>query len=221
LFYVEDIDKFDSGVLQKTVVNNQLGNVQKTYTHNFSNKSFQVFYGKLHPFIVEWQSKQELGNNLLNSVEYYLDVIRYHNDFDTYYNREKTFNKAIVYNERQTSGLLHFKVSNRDDLTEVADYPKRIQDGYEVLTSNSENLWRFNDFWDVAKSQQNNLPIFNYDCNNVNKTLNDKAINYDKDEFEKSRMRQRVCRIRLIQDVESNYKYIFGFAANKQNKSFR
>lgn len=221
LFYTENIETFDSAIFQKVVVNGTLGNMQKLYTHNFSNKSYQVFYGKLEAFIIEWQTKQDLVNNVLHSIDYYVDVIRYHNEFDTFYNQDKTFNKAIIYNDRQTSGLLTFKKSNKEDLTEVENYPKRTTSGYEILTTNNENIWSFNQFWDVTKNQQNNIPLFNYDCNNVNKQLNAKAIDYDKTDFDRARIRQRICKVRLIQDIESRYKYIFNFAINKQKQSFK
>ena len=191
------------------------------YRHNFTNKSYQVFYGKLSPFIIEWQTKQSLSNNVLHGVEYYLDVIRYHNEYDTFYDRTRTFNKAIIYNERQTSGLLHLKTGNPEDFTEILEYPKRVYDGHEIIVSNSGNLWRFNDFWDVSRNQKNNIPLFNYDCNNVNKELNNIALDYDKPEFDRARIRQRICKIRLINDIESNHKFIFNFGNNEQYQSFR
>jgi hypothetical protein len=213
-FYVEQIDTFESGYKRIGI------NQQKTYLHNATNKSYQVVYGKLEPFIVEFNSKFSLQSNYIHSIEYFLDVIRYHNEFDSFNVRNVTFNKALVYNESQTSGLMHLKVSNPEDLTEI-EYPKRVLDGYEILTTNSENIWRFNDFWDVANSQYNNMPIFLYDCNNVNKKLNTKAINYDKPDFDRQGIREKLCRVRLINDKTSQYKFIFGFGKINQRQSFR
>lgn len=220
-FYVQHIDTFDSAIFKPIMINNQLAKQQKLYTHNYSNKSYQVFYDKLEPFIIEFQAKQSLNNNTLNSIEYYLDVIRYHNEFDTFYDRTKTFNKGYIYNERQTSGLLHFHVSDPNNLTEVDTYPEQVQFGYKILTTNSENIWRFNDFWDVGTSQTNNVPLFLNDCNNVNKQLNSQAINYNKPDLDRQLLRQRMCRIRLINDKWSNDKFIFSFAQINQNQSFR
>lgn len=221
LYYVENINTFDSGIWQPAVISGALGKYAKQYTHNATNKSYQVFYGKLEPFIVEVQSKQSLTNNTLNSIEYYLDVIRYHNEFDTFHNRDKTFNKAIIYNESQTSGLLNLVPANEDDLSQIAEYPKRTADGYAILISNSENTWQFNDFYDVAASQRNNVPLFNYDCNNVNKQLNYKALDYAKPDVVRESLRHRVCKVRLINDKESRYKFIFNYAQINQKQSFR
>lgn len=213
-FYVEHIDGFESGY-------KGFGNIQKTYAHNMTNKSYQVFYGKLEPFIVELNSKFSGQNNYLTNIEYLLDVIRYHNEYDTFYNRTKTFNKAIIYNNNQTSGLLTMKVKNPEDLSQNVEYPKRIETGYEILTTNSENKWSFNDFFDVSKNQLNNIPLFNYDCNNVNKKLNNLALDYDKPDHERQGIRGRNCRIRLINDKESNYKYIFTLGIIQNKPSIR
>lgn len=213
-FYVEHIDTFESGY------KNYLGQ-QKMYTHNATNKSYQVVYGKLQPFIIEFYSKFGVQNNFLNSVEYNLDVIRYHNEYDTFFNRTKSFNKAIIYNDNQTSGLLTFKVADPENLAESFEYPKLTLQGYEVLITNSENIWHFNDFFDVSKNQLNNLPLFNYDCNNVNKKLNPIALNYDKPDFDRAGIRSRQSKIRLIQDVESNYKFLLNFSQINNRQSIR
>lgn len=212
-FYIDHIDTFDSGY--KTY------NGQKLYTHNVGNKSYQVFYGKLYPFIVEVPTKSQLDTQYLLNIEYQLDVIRYHNEYDAFYNRTKTFNKCIVYNNYQTSGLLEFKVSDPEDLTESINYPQRTTNGIKVTTTNSENIWRFNDFFDVTENQLNNIPIFNYDCNNVDKKLNIRALDYNKFDYDRALIRNKACRVRFINDIESNYKFIFNVAEFKQNQSIR
>lgn len=212
-FYVNYIDNFDSSFIS--------GDTQSTYTHNLSNKSYQVFYNTLRPFIVEYYGNPDTSVNFLDSIEYHLDVIRYHNEFDAVYNREITFNKAIVYNDRQCSGLLNLVVSNPDDFTQTINYPQRTEDGVAILVSNSENIWRFNDFFDAVSSQTSNVPFFTYDCANVNKNLNPQNLNYDKFDVNRPRLRQRLCRIRLINDKWSQYKFITSFLKVGQTKSYR
>jgi hypothetical protein len=212
-FYVQNVDSFDSAFTRT--------DTQKLYTHNITNKSYQVFYGKLEPFIVEFLAKKAINNNFVHSFEYNLDVIRYHNEFDTFYNRQKTFNKGILYNERQCSSLLEFVVSDPENMAESNQYPKRTSIGYQVLTTNSENLWRFNDFWDVVSKQTNNMPFFNYDCNNVDKKLNYKALNNNREELDRAGLRQHMLRARLINDRESLYNFIVTFANVQQTPSIR
>lgn len=212
-FYIQHSDHFESSYSKK-------GN-QMLYGHNLSNKSYQVFYGKLQPFIVEVPTKAMPTNTIINSIEYNLDVIRNHNEFDRFYNNTVTFNKALIYNNRQTTGWLNLKVNDPDNLSISTQFPALSADGIDVLVTNSEDMWRFNDFYDISINQRNNVPLFSYDCANVNKVLNSKAINYSKIDTEKQPMRQHVAKIRFVNDLESNYNFVFNFGQVNSNTSNR
>ena len=110
-------------------------------------------------------------------------------------------------------------MDNPENLTQ--SYPKRVADGFEILTTNSEGTWRFNDFYDISANQYNNVPLFNYDCANVRKTLNTKAVSYAKKDVSKPGLRHKMCRIQLINDKESNYKMIFNFSQLNSRQSIR
>ncbi len=191
---------------------------QSTYIHNISNKSYQVFYGKLQPWIIELVGKQSTDNNFMESFSYSLDAIRYHNEFDQFYNNNVTFNKAIIYNERQCTGQLNLIPNNHDDLSQLGLYPTLGENGFEILATNSENLWSFNGFYDVARS---NIPFLRFDCANVNKKLDLRAIDYHLGDFNQARIRAKNSRIRLIQDKTSQFKLVFNFGITQQEKSVR
>ena len=212
-FYVEHVDWFDSSF-------KRLGN-QSLYSHNLSNKSYQVFYGRLEAFIVEVNAKQNLNNGYLQSFGFNLDAIRYHNNYDEFYNQYKTFNKAIVYNNTQTSGLLNLIVSNPDDGTQTDIYPSLGDNGYNILVTNSESMWRFNDFFDISANQKNNIPLFINDCSNTVNHLNPKALKYSKAELDKARIRSRMYKVRLINDVDSQHHFIFNFSLTDMQTSIR
>lgn len=209
-YYIEHIDTFESGFTQF--------NIQHNYMHNVSNKSYQVFYGKLEPFIVELITKQTFTNNILQNFQFNTDAIRYHNQYDEFYNQYQTFNKAIVYNTHQTTGVLNLIVNNQD-VIDSTKYPKRSINGYDVLLTNSENMWRFNDIWDISAG--NNLPLFLNSCNNAYKELNTKALDYRKAELNHTPIRQRMCKVRLINDKDSNHHLIINFAQTDAKTSIR
>lgn len=201
-YYVDDIDYFESGIN---------GRKSTLWTHNLTNKSYQVYYGKLHPFIIDTIADPQPNSQTLNSVEYDCDVFRYHNDYDTIYNRKVTFNKAIIYNDRQCSGLLELVPRNENNLYEQSLYPKVLDDKIQILVTNRDNKWRFNQFYDAVNSQVSNLPFFKYQCDNVNKDLNLRAFNYFKPDLDKQLIRSRQGHIRLINDKYSNYSFVFNF----------
>lgn len=220
-FYVEHVNGFESGINKLAVIDDVLDTKVSTYYHNASNKSYQVFYGKLQPFIVELIGKQSIENNYMNNFEFSMDTIRYHNEFDAYYNNNVTFNKAIIYNEHQCSGMLNLIPNDHDDLSQLGEYPKLTDKGFEILTTNSENVWSFNDFGDYTASAYNKLPYFIYDCANVNKVIDNRAMDYTKNSFNVGRIRAKASKIRLINDATSLYKMILNFGITQQNKSTR
>jgi len=105
-YYINYVDHFCSGL---NSTNSTL------WGHNLTNKSYGVYYGKLYPYILEIQSENEALNSLLNSINYTQEAILYHNNYDQSINREITFNKAIVYNNLQNSGLLELKVLDQNN----------------------------------------------------------------------------------------------------------
>lgn len=193
----------------------------RIWSHGISNKSYQVYYGKLEPFIIETHSKPDLTYNYLNNIEFSLDTIRYHNEFDSYYNDTINFNKAIVYNTKQCSGLLNLVPTDPEDMSTIGVYPRLVQKGIEIETKNSEGIWSFNDFYDCTTNQYTNLPFFTNNCANSLKELNNKSITYLKDDFNKPLLRNSFHNVMFINDKYSNYSFIFKFANNSQNKSFR
>lgn len=231
-FYIDDIDYIQSGVNNfdpsgntgilagsgETAIYDASGTTS-LWSHNVTNKSYQVYYGKLYPFVIETLSDPNNINDILNSVEYDCDVVRYHSLYDYSSNRTVTFNKAIVYNDKQCSGLLELIVRNENNLYNNLLYPKIVNNKIQILITNKDNTWRFNQFHDTISSQTANLPFFKNKCNNADKDLNLKAFNYYKPDIDKQVIRGRFTKIRLINDSKSNYNFIFNFLQHAKTKS--
>lgn len=192
------------------------------WSHGVTNKSYQVFNGKLKPFTVETHSKPEIGASFINNLEYKLDAIRYHNTYDWFYNDTINFNKLIIYNNKQCSGLRNLISLNPNDLSLIGQYPKIVNNGVEVEATNVEGLWSVNDFYDCTASPYNNLPFFINHCSNADKDLNPKALNYYKENFDyQTRLRNDSFYYRFTNDKYSNYKLIFNYVLTKSSKSLR
>jgi hypothetical protein len=211
-YYINRLNYFSSGVN---------GSKSTLWAHNVTNKSYQVFYGKLQPFIIDYVTERASAPNFTASVSFGLEVFRYHNEFDFYQNQNISFNKGYVYNNSQNSGLLEFFVKNEEDLSAISEYPKALADRTQVQITKSEELWSFNDFSDIVVSLNNNVPIWLNNCSNDNKTLNRFAVNYKKSEWDRGVIRASQNNVRLINDKFSNYKMIYLFSILNQNKSIR
>ena len=201
-FYIENIDWFMTGL-------NGLGlGSSSLWNHNLTNKSFQVFYHKLQPFIIEGKTKPFLGNKKVESVEYFIDVVRYHREFDKYYSREQGFNKAIVYTRNQNSGILFLKPNDKSNLLKFLQYPKYTPEGTEIIVNSYKNGYQFNDIENRVKSEENNLPIWISSCNNVDKYINLAAIKGISKQINNNYIEGQDIHVRLINDEESNKKII-------------
>jgi hypothetical protein len=210
-YYIDGVDYFASGL-------NTDGSL---WNHNLTNKSYQVFYGQKQPWQIQTISKYDLSKNHLNSVEYSMDVIRYHNDYDPFFNTQITFNKAVVSNQGQSTGLLELEYNNKNNLNTLTTYPKVNAKSTTIRVTNSDGVWRFNQFYDLAASRANNIPLWTNDCSNTIKTPNPLAINYQTPDLDKKRIRGEWNRIMLINDKHTNYKMIFKWLQNNAVRTYR
>ena len=72
-----------------------------------TNQSYQVFYGKMNPFIVEIPDMDNMKKGVFSVFNYDMDSRRYHSRVDFATKRIVGFNKMTVYNETNSSGLMN------------------------------------------------------------------------------------------------------------------
>jgi hypothetical protein len=185
------------------------------WSHHLTNRSYQVFYGKKYPWTIEFPVITKLSNRVLKSVNYWLDVKRFHNRYDFAENRELGFNKAWIFNNSTNSGTMKLVRQLPNNLQQELAYPKYNRDSTEILASQNDKQWFFNMFFDRVKSSTNNLPHWNKDVNNLDKTINISAIDYTA--RRKDRLRGDWFVVRLQQDEDTLHKYIFKHAITKDN----
>lgn len=208
-YYIDFIEFFGSG--------NETG----LWLHNLTNASYQVFYGKLHPFVAESIVKFEGPVRVLNNIEFDTEVRRYQNEYDYVVKKSLPgFNKAIVYNDIYNSGLLELVKVNKNNLSNVGKYPKRNWNSWEIEVSSANYKWRFNQFYNLVKNGSE-VPLWNFSGNNFEKELNPVALNYGKKDFDLSRIRGQWFKVMMVNDKDSNHKIINKFSLNNQTMTFK
>lgn len=215
-YYVSGQENFRSGIYAGR------GEAGSIWYHGLTNKSYQIFYGQVHPFIVETQSRNEGGSQWLNQVEYRHEVIRYHNLRDQACISGVTYTKAIVSNANQCSGLLELHVDQGHNQANQISYPVHLADRTQVLVSQVNNSnWRFNEFRDCVTSQYRNNPLWLWSCSAHRKTLNRQMITYGVPEMENSdrRIRRDQVRVLLINDQHTYYQFQHLWTAPMQRVS--
>jgi hypothetical protein len=197
----------------------QSGNNQGLWNHLLSPLRYQTFYNKLEPYILEYSVDTLPQVSTINSVTLFQDIQKFYSNVDFYSlgssnsSNKINFNKAILYNKEQCSGLLYLTPENPQDTSQRLKYPKLGKDHIEVLYSHRENKFTFNNFWNAAHSQ-GGQPIFSTDWKLlkdsyfVDKVINPKAIGYTLRQGYQVPLKSTQCKVRLIQDKYSRYRFL-------------
>jgi hypothetical protein len=205
-YYTSDQAYFSSGVNYSFDDPTEEG----LWHHNLTNKSYQVYYGKLNPFIFEFTIASKYANKVLDSVQYISEFYRFQDNLSSYLVPNKTYNKALIYNQNQSTGLLELVPKEKNNRMQFIQYPKQKPESREILVENIENIWRFNNFFNVA--QINGQPTMTFDCDNIAyRSINPLAIKYNT-QYLKDLMRSDYHVIRLINDKYSNYNILQRFS---------
>lgn len=178
------------------------------WSHLLTNKSFQVYYGKLYPWEIEVPIKNTYTGNYLKDLKIWSESKRYINDFDFSVFRNRTFNKAIVYNNTNNSGELQLTY---EDTLNKRGYPKKVSNSstsQEIAVTHYDNSININYFYNRVIKTDNNINVWNWDANEVYKTLNPNAISMTSKRV-LERLRGDWFTVRLIQDKSSQFKHMF------------
>lgn len=209
-YYLSHNDYFQTGINQSND-ETELG----LWGHLLTNRSYQVFYGKRYPFTVEYQLKQSAGNIVLNSLMYQAEAIRYSNEYDYSVADSTIFNKLWIHSMNTNSGELRL-VKNTGSLSLISKYPKTaVDDSYqEILVSKHHNDYTINYFYNRIHKNFTHNPPWKWDFNQIEKTINQEAVKFrGKNILEV--LRSKVPTIRLTQDEESRFRYIFNVGISK------
>ena len=172
--------------------------------HNLTNKSYQVYYGKLEPFIFEFTIGTKFTNKMLDSVRYTAEFYRFQDNLSSGIVPDLTYNKAVIYNQKQSSGLLELVPKKKNDRRQYLYYPKQNLDSRSILVEYVERGWQFNNFYDVY-AENSGQPLMSYQCGNIAyKEINPSSITY-KNQYLKKKLVSDYFVLRLINDKYSNY----------------
>ena len=208
-YYIGHTDYFQSGVNQ-TSDTTEFG----LWSHLLTNRSKRVFYGKKYPWIVEYPTKNQYVNKKLQGVSLWTEAKRYHNEYDYSADDRITFNKVTIFSDRENSGPLNL-IPNNGTLRQLSTYPITTSTEQDILITQDNGKWTFNHIYNRVKSNRNNVPVFLWDENQINKTINPQAISfYTKNVLEN--LSSDVFLIRVEQNGSTNYDLELKFTVQKE-----
>jgi hypothetical protein len=212
----------------QTAINTPTG--ASLWNHNLSVFTYQTYYGKLYPYILEYSVNSLPINGQVNSVSLVADIQEYYSSYE-YYSLGTTnntnlanFTKAIIYNKEQSSGIINLIPEKFGDKKQKIAYPRVTVGGIETLLSRRENKYTFNGFWNLA-AQSNGQPLWTTQWSDlqasypIDKLPNPKAIRPVGVSFQKNKIKSEFTRVRLIQDKYNRYKFVNHIQINQLNNT--
>lgn len=216
-YYIGQSDHFKSGV--NGTFNNSISSI---WNHGLTHTSFQTFYGKLEPYILEYPFVFKYQDEILQNVKDYTTILEYYNHQDFYeINDGVYFNKAVLYNNQQCSGIRNLHPKPKGKLSLYFNYPKTNSDSIDIIYTKSDNFFNYNQIWDVVKNPNNHNPIWNESCINksIDRELNNTKFDYSNRSHQKTKLRAKNLKVRHIQDLHSRYKFISKFVNSQTQTS--
>lgn len=144
------------------------------YKHH-QTKKFQEFYGQSYPFIVEYVANGQLFEDSqafeYKSLTFNTDAVKRLANGDLF-DRKVTFNKGIIYNRIQSSGLLDFEQKDSNDLLGSMKEKHGV-----AKISRQEKNWRVNEFYDSNPNRD--VPIVTQQSCEPFGSINTSNIEYD------------------------------------------
>ena len=206
-----------------TKTENGKGNI---WRHFNNTAKFCNYYGVDYPFEIDYVSATGQTVTTTRSVEYLLECYIYDNNgTDRYEVLDYNFDRAVVYNNEQVSGLLDLTLSPKNNAPVIVNYPQidTATNLIRILFSKEEQKYRFNQFWDVTRNRgeflvggvQAQQPIWDTDVNGYIRNLNINNIDLNKSPFERKKFRHYVNHVVLIRTVSDNVKMMLKITNNK------
>ena len=211
-YYISYNEYFQTGI-NNSAISEEIG----VWSHHSFLSSYQVFYGKLYPFVIEFATPTQFADSRLTTVEYWLDIKKYYNKYDSSDIYGIGFDKAVVYNNQNNTGMLNLKFNENNNMRNQLLYPKFNTDSIDILQTEINGKWSFNYLYNNIRNERSGLPVWINDCSQIEKTLNTKLFNY-KNSF-KDRLRGDYFMIRLYNTLHSRYKMLFRF--NTDSREFQ
>ena len=197
------------------------------YKHNIKG-SYQTFYGTYYPFIVEYvDNSNPLQNKVWDHVLFQSEAKKFIPGTGEYIDqRNVTFNKVLMYNTQQISGVLNLVPKQNESIDYLIQQTKNVGSTTGSITiDRNERDWTFNDLRDLRVDYT--VPMFYKDVSYlqssyyIDKIVNPAAINVNKDWTQLESFRDKFLVIRLIFDTFADTRLIFNFSVTDKKVSER
>lgn len=188
------------------------------WRHLTNIQLYNSFYGNIEPYIIEYPFAYQYQDEILQNVKDYTKAYEYLNIPDGVFNdnvrietNTKWFNKAVLYNGQQSSGILELVAKPMNNLQAYNQYPIFNTESKTITYTKSDNFYQYNTFWALQVSSQ--IPLFYTGCESlsIDKIVNQANMDYSSRSFKKAPLRAKELKIRHILDNSSSVHLVSQF----------
>lgn len=190
---------------------------------------FNYFYGETEPYIIEYSFSSQTGRDtILQSIKDYTQAYMYSADAsDTYDRTDKIetddywFNKAVVYNGQQSSGILELVPKPKNNLKSYMSYPILGTTSKTIPFTKSDSFYNYNVFWNVVSDKTE--PLFTMTCEtmSIDKIVNQSNMDYSARSFKKEPLRAKYTKVRHILDNRKDVHLVSQFILTTEQISYK
>lgn len=198
------------------------------WRHLTNPEIYNKFYGDIHEYIIEYPFSYQYYDEIVQNVKDYSRVFKYISN-ENFLGKEvlkietddNWFNKAILYNGQQCTGMLNIVPKPKHNLKQYLTYPQYNSDSKTITFTKSDNFYQYNNFWNVLKDVS--IPAFTYSCSHlsIDKVLNQDNMDYSFRSFQKQPLRAKELKIRQMLTDRSDTKIISQFLYSPSQLSIK
>lgn len=198
------------------------------WRHLTDIRLYNYFYGNIKPYIIEYPFAYQYQDEILQNVKDYTKAYEYlpipdgvFNDNVRIETNNKWFNKAVLYNGQQSSGILELVAKPLNNLQAYGQYPIYNTDSKTITYTKSDNFYQYNTFWALEKSSQ--VPLFRASCESmsIDKVVNQENMDYGLRSFKKATIRAKELKVRHILDNSATTHLVSQFILTPSQISYK
>ena len=192
-------------------------NTASLWRHLTNPVIYNTYYGCVKPYIIEYPFAYQYNDEILQNVKDYTKAYKYLSSDDGVFNDNRRlaingyFNKAVLYNDQQSTGVLELVAKPMNNLKEYLKYPVYNTDSKTITYTKSDNFYQYNTFWGLVKDKS--LPLFTKSCESmsIDKLVNQVNMDYSKRSFKKEPLRAKDLKVRHILDNRDDVHLVSQF----------
>jgi hypothetical protein len=202
-------------------------NTASIWRHLSNPVIYNTYYGCIRPYIIEYPFAYQYNDEILQNVKDYTKAYTYLSSDDGVFNDNRRisingyFNKAILYNDQQSTGVLNLVAKPMNNLKEYLKYPVYNADSKTITYTKSDNFYQYNTFWGLVKDKS--LPLFTKTCESmsIDKIVNQPNMDYSKRSFKKEPLRAKDLKVRHILDDRDDVHLTSQFIVTPSQISYK